>query len=114
MSFGHVLPIPVRGLFVLPLDITRDFVKYFCTSLFFYEWETVKEIIVDGICECGYWWAEHALMHIFELILFVGNGVYVAGLVDELHSNFQRICWYLKVQVVKCRTCVVDGCGIDW
>ena len=79
-----------------------------------HEWEAVKEAGVDGICECGYWRAEHALVHVLELVLFVGNGVYVSDLVNGLHSYFQRICWYLKVQVVECRVCVVDGCGINW
>ena len=40
-----------------------------------HEWETVEEAVVDGIYKCGYWGAEHALLHVLELVLFVGNGV---------------------------------------
>ena len=60
--------------------------------------EATEEVVVDGIFEYGYWLAEHALMHVLELILFIGNGVDVAGLVNGLHSNLQHIYWYFKVQ----------------
>ena len=56
------------------------------------EWEVFKKIVVDGVYECGNQQAEHALVHVLQIILFVGNGVHVACMNGGLCFNIQGIC----------------------
>ena len=114
MSFGRVLRIPCARSLHSFLGRYWRFCQVLSYKFALHKWEAVEETIVDGTCECGYWRAEHAPVHVLELILCVRNCVHVAGLVNGLHPNFQRVCWYLKVQVVERCGYVVDGRGIDW
>ena len=80
MYFGCVLRIPVQGLFILPLDVTGDFIKYFCTSLLFINGKPSRKPLLMALVSAVAMWAEYTIVHVLELILLVENCMYVTGL----------------------------------
>ena len=92
INVSLVLLIPIWDFFVVPLNVAGEFVKYLHTCLLFMNRETFQKLVVDGIYECTYRRAEHALVYVLEFILLVGNVVCGVGVMAGLCLSLQCIC----------------------